>query len=642
MEMYQGCTPGFPPLPPGWEMKVDPGSGKPFFIDHKTRTTSWEDPRTQKAYTVPGSQPANQSPAQPYQMPSANPSQQYQTPASSSNQPYHMSQPNPRQNYPSPVPTSQPYQMPPGQPQQIQSSRQSYAPTESTGLGQSYQGQQPANLNQPYQSAGLSHSQPYQNSMPQPNTSQSYQMSAANQAYQTPVGNAMSSPGGAYQSIPPSPGVLQQTPTVVQNQPFQVPPQPGQSYQVPPSTPDQSFQPPASVPGQTLDTRPLPGQSVQAQMLPPKVSQAYQTASSVSSQPYQAHGQMYPSPTQAVRQPYQPPPSPGQPVFPTASQASQIGYQTPGQTVGHLYQGQPPLQNNGPIPTAGVAASQQVPAGNLTGSSQQLQHAMPSSMPQTHGIAPTSQLPQQYPYQNSYGYSSPSVLNTQGNRPAAENQPYQTSLAAMPQAHNKQTADGRPPSYTASVPPQPAPWVPPFAAPAPSGYMTSPYQYGTQQVSYPSDQSVNRQMQSQNPPSGYPAGSYPIGPGYSAHGQQQPVSPNHQPYAQPLSQAYGTTYQQSSVAEPRSQYLPRRSPACATKINSIDLLLCRAEELEPRVLSFSGRRGDREFIFLDEQLTKLILELDKVQTDGLEEIRVARKSAVQRIQYLIDALESKV
>jgi len=51
--------------------------------------------------------------------------------------------------------------------------------------------------------------------------------------------------------------------------------------------------------------------------------------------------------------------------------------------------------------------------------------------------------------------------------------------------------------------------------------------------------------------------------------------------------------------------------------------------------------GDKEFIFLDEQLTKLILDLDKVQTDGLEEIRVARKSAVQRIQFLINALESK-
>ena len=57
------------------------------------------------------------------------------------------------------------------------------------------------------------------------------------------------------------------------------------------------------------------------------------------------------------------------------------------------------------------------------------------------------------------------------------------------------------------------------------------------------------------------------------------------------------------------------------------------------ILSFPG---DREFIFLDEQLTKLILELDKVQTDGLEEIRAARKSAVQRIQFLINNLESKV
>lgn len=50
--MYQGCTSGFPPLPQGWEMKVDPSSGRPFFIDHKTRTTSWEDPRAQKLYSV--------------------------------------------------------------------------------------------------------------------------------------------------------------------------------------------------------------------------------------------------------------------------------------------------------------------------------------------------------------------------------------------------------------------------------------------------------------------------------------------------------------------------------------------------------------------------------------------------------------
>ncbi|NP_001139856.1 BAG family molecular chaperone regulator 3 [Salmo salar] len=33
------------PLPPGWEIKIDPQTGWPFFVDHINRTTSWNDPR---------------------------------------------------------------------------------------------------------------------------------------------------------------------------------------------------------------------------------------------------------------------------------------------------------------------------------------------------------------------------------------------------------------------------------------------------------------------------------------------------------------------------------------------------------------------------------------------------------------------
>lgn len=33
------------PLPPGWEIKVDPQTGWPFFVDHNSRTTTWNDPR---------------------------------------------------------------------------------------------------------------------------------------------------------------------------------------------------------------------------------------------------------------------------------------------------------------------------------------------------------------------------------------------------------------------------------------------------------------------------------------------------------------------------------------------------------------------------------------------------------------------
>ncbi|TSK22689.1 BAG family molecular chaperone regulator 3 [Bagarius yarrelli] len=33
------------PLPPGWEIKIDPQTGWPFFVDHNNRVTTWNDPR---------------------------------------------------------------------------------------------------------------------------------------------------------------------------------------------------------------------------------------------------------------------------------------------------------------------------------------------------------------------------------------------------------------------------------------------------------------------------------------------------------------------------------------------------------------------------------------------------------------------
>lgn len=34
------------PLPAGWEKRVQP-EGRVYFVNHKNRTTQWEDPRTQ-------------------------------------------------------------------------------------------------------------------------------------------------------------------------------------------------------------------------------------------------------------------------------------------------------------------------------------------------------------------------------------------------------------------------------------------------------------------------------------------------------------------------------------------------------------------------------------------------------------------
>lgn len=40
------------PLPPGWEIKIDPQTGWPFFVDHNSRTTTWSDPRLRAAPQV--------------------------------------------------------------------------------------------------------------------------------------------------------------------------------------------------------------------------------------------------------------------------------------------------------------------------------------------------------------------------------------------------------------------------------------------------------------------------------------------------------------------------------------------------------------------------------------------------------------
>jgi BCL2-associated athanogene 3 len=50
------------PLPPGWEMRYDPPSGRYFFVDHNSRSTTWNDPRLNPPYLT--HYPSSQSPYQ--------------------------------------------------------------------------------------------------------------------------------------------------------------------------------------------------------------------------------------------------------------------------------------------------------------------------------------------------------------------------------------------------------------------------------------------------------------------------------------------------------------------------------------------------------------------------------------------------
>ena len=73
--------------------------------------------------------------------------------------------------------------------------------------------------------------------------------------------------------------------------------------------------------------------------------------------------------------------------------------------------------------------------------------------------------------------------------------------------------------------------------------------------------------------------------------------------------------------------------------DTIETIRQKAEMLQERVQK-CRREDGRERAYLEETLMGYTLQLDNVRTNGLAELRVARKSAVRSIQALLDTLEA--
>lgn len=64
------------------------------------------------------------------------------------------------------------------------------------------------------------------------------------------------------------------------------------------------------------------------------------------------------------------------------------------------------------------------------------------------------------------------------------------------------------------------------------------------------------------------------------------------------------------------------------------------ETLQEEVSRFQGVKGSKEFLTIEEKLTRQILELDAIDTGGDKQIRAARKNTVEYIQSLLHALDN--
>ncbi|XP_043940246.1 BAG family molecular chaperone regulator 4 isoform X2 [Protopterus annectens] len=76
-------------------------------------------------------------------------------------------------------------------------------------------------------------------------------------------------------------------------------------------------------------------------------------------------------------------------------------------------------------------------------------------------------------------------------------------------------------------------------------------------------------------------------------------------------------------------------------VQKIEQVLQRADTLDKEVNNFMGRKTDKEYRCLEELLTKELLELDSVETDGHDVVRQLRKDAVRKIQWILEKLDMK-
>lgn len=88
---------------------------------------------------------------------------------------------------------------------------------------------------------------------------------------------------------------------------------------------------------------------------------------------------------------------------------------------------------------------------------------------------------------------------------------------------------------------------------------------------------------------------------------------------------------------PQQQETKKQSPA-EEQIRRISLELA---DLRQQVLNFNGRPGDKQYKFLDEMLTRLMIKLDAVDPAGRDDVRQLRKSMIREVQSVINLLEGR-
>ncbi|CAK9816798.1 BAG domain-containing protein Samui [Anthophora quadrimaculata] len=130
------------------------------------------------------------------------------------------------------------------------------------------------------------------------------------------------------------------------------------------------------------------------------------------------------------------------------------------------------------------------------------------------------------------------------------------------------------------------------------------------------------------------------------HGFQQPQQqqqyserqPQKQHYEQPKQQKPQQQSQQQQQQEP-----PKPKPNVPKDpLERVALVQKEVDSLAEQVKQYNGNsKTDKQYMYLDEMLTRELIKLDDIETEGKDNVRQARKNTIRSIQETISLLESK-
>ena len=86
---------------------------------------------------------------------------------------------------------------------------------------------------------------------------------------------------------------------------------------------------------------------------------------------------------------------------------------------------------------------------------------------------------------------------------------------------------------------------------------------------------------------------------------------------------------------------PKRLREDDPSFSKLNEIMENVLDLEKQVGAFQGEKNSKEYKFLDEELTRKLIALDKIETAGQDNVRQQRKESIKIINNCVSILESK-